>query len=177
MPGRRCVVEDHGNGKNDLGISIHNSPESGGVRLKWKSFMSMHQKDFDPVGKFDVCSEYFTKDCFLLAFPMKGIKRYLKRGIVPTIWKKFSETLSKRCLSPLVLHLFPHLPVTWFFQASLFNIHAINAMTIWTSQVVACVFILFYFLLIVNSKTGICAKLGICTELTRSQFPNLSTQA
>ena len=43
--------------------------------------MSMHQKDFDPVGKFDVRSEYFTKDCFLLAFPMKGIKRYLKRGM------------------------------------------------------------------------------------------------
>ena len=39
MPGRRCVLEDHGNDKNDLGISIHNSPESGGVRLKWKSFM------------------------------------------------------------------------------------------------------------------------------------------
>ena len=112
MPGRRCVLEDHGNDKNDLGISIHNSPESGGVRLKWKSFMSVYQKDFDPVGKFDLCSEYFTKDCFLLAFPMKGIKRYLKRGIVPTIWKKFSETLSKLCLSPLVLHLFPHLPVT-----------------------------------------------------------------
>ena len=35
MPGRRCVVQDCGNVKNDeLGISIHNSPDSGGVRLK-----------------------------------------------------------------------------------------------------------------------------------------------
>ena len=74
--------------------------------------MSMHQKDFDPVAKFDVCSEYFAKDCFPLAFPMKGIERYLKKEIVPAIWKKFSETLSKRGLSPLVLHLVPHLPVT-----------------------------------------------------------------
>ncbi|PFX24888.1 hypothetical protein AWC38_SpisGene10523 [Stylophora pistillata] len=38
MPGRRCVVQDCGNIKNDeLGISIHNSPDSGSVRLKWKS--------------------------------------------------------------------------------------------------------------------------------------------
>ncbi|CAH3183617.1 unnamed protein product [Porites lobata] len=37
MPGRRCV--NCGNVKNDeLGISIHNSPASGSVRLKWKNF-------------------------------------------------------------------------------------------------------------------------------------------
>ena len=43
MPGRRCVVQDCGNVKNDeLGISIHNSPDSGSVRLKWKRFVSIH---------------------------------------------------------------------------------------------------------------------------------------
>ena len=54
------------------------------------------------------------------------------------------------CLSPL--YLFPHLPVTWFFLASLFNIRVMNALTIWTSHIVACVFILFCFLLIVIVK-------------------------
>ena len=55
MPGRRCVVQDCGNVKNDeLGISIHNSPDSGSVRLKWKRFVSIHRKDFNTVGKFAV---------------------------------------------------------------------------------------------------------------------------
>ena len=59
MPGRRCVVQDCGNVKNDeLGISIHNSPDSGSVRLKWKRFISIHWKDFNPGGKFAVCSEH-----------------------------------------------------------------------------------------------------------------------
>ena len=94
MPGSRCVAQDCGNVKNDeLGISIHSSPDSGSVRvrLKWKRFVSIHRKDFNPVGKFAVCSEHFTKDCFSLAFPMKGMKRHLKKGKFPTIWKKSSE--------------------------------------------------------------------------------------
>ena len=97
MPGWRCVVQDCGNESNeDLGISVHNSPASGPVRSKWKRFVSMHRKNFNAVGKFAVCSEHFTVDCFTRAFPMKGIKRVLKPGSVPTIWKKPSETLSKR---------------------------------------------------------------------------------
>ena len=59
--------------------------------------MSMHQKDFDPMGKFDVCSEYFAKDCFPLAFPMKGIKRYLKRGIC--VLGVFCKGLFSACFS------------------------------------------------------------------------------
>ena len=91
-----CLV-DRGNVKNDeLGISIHNSPDLGSVRLKWKRFVSIHQKDFNPVGKFAVCSEHFTRDCFTLAFPMKDVKRNLKKGTFPTIWKKSSQTPSKR---------------------------------------------------------------------------------
>ena len=94
MPGRRCVVQDCGNVKNDeLGISIHNSPDSGSVRLKWKRFVSIHRKDFNTVGKFAVCSEHFTRDCFTLAFPMKDMKRNLKKGTFPTIWEKSSQTL------------------------------------------------------------------------------------
>ena len=76
---RRCVVEDHGNGKNDLGISTHNSPESGGVRLKWKSFMSMHQKDFDPVGKFGVLG-VFHKGLFSACFSNERHKKVFEEG-------------------------------------------------------------------------------------------------
>ena len=100
MLGRRCVVQDCGNVKDDeLGISIHNSPASGSVRLKWKSFLSMHRKNFNPVGKFAVCSEHFTRDCFTLAFPTKGMKRNLKERTFPTIWKKSSATLSRSAAS------------------------------------------------------------------------------
>ena len=52
MPGRRCVVQDCGNVKDDeLGISIHNSPDSGSVRLKWKRFVSIYSEGFQPSGK------------------------------------------------------------------------------------------------------------------------------
>ena len=72
IPGRHGVVQDCGNVKNDeMGISIHNSPASGSVRLKRKSFVSMQRKNFNPVGKFAVCSEHLTRDCFTLAFTMK----------------------------------------------------------------------------------------------------------
>ncbi|CAH3123122.1 unnamed protein product [Porites lobata] len=73
-----------------------NSPDSSSVRLKWKRFVSIHRKDFNTVGKFAVCSEHFTRDCYTLAFPMKGMKRNWKKGTFPTIWKKSSQTLSKR---------------------------------------------------------------------------------
>ena len=64
MPGRRCVVQDCGNIKNDeLGISIHNSPASGSVMLKWKSFVSMHRKNFNPVGQFAVSLNSAILDC------------------------------------------------------------------------------------------------------------------
>ena len=108
MPGHCCVVQECGNVKNDeLGISVHNSPASGSFRLKWKRFVSMHRQNFNPVGKFAVCSEHFTRDCFTLAFPIKGMNRHLKKGF-PTIWKKSSETLSKesrRSVSVITMYL------------------------------------------------------------------------
>ena len=102
MPGRRCVVQDRGNVKNDeLEISIHNSPDSGSVRLKWKRFVSIHRKNFNTRGKFAVCSEHFTRDCFTLAFSMKGMKKNLRKGTFPTIWKKSSQTLSNKAESTI----------------------------------------------------------------------------
>ena len=91
MPGWRCQVQDCDQGHNDeAGISIHNSPRGGSVRLKWKNFNP------GPVGKFPVCSDHFTNDCFTRAYPMKGLARRLKPGAVPTIWKKTSAPISQR---------------------------------------------------------------------------------
>ena len=99
MPGWRCQVQDCDQGHNDeAGISIHNSPRSGSVRLKWKNFVCLHRKNFNPgpVGKFPVCSDNFINDCFTRAYPMKGLARRLKPGAVPTIWKKTSAPISQR---------------------------------------------------------------------------------
>ena len=169
MPGRRCVVQDCGNVKNDeLGISIHNSPDSGSVRLKWKRFVSIHRKDFNPVGKFAVWSEHFTRDCFTLAFPMKDMKRSWRRGRFQPFGKNplkhYQSGVDDRwvklqCICAVLITIISfYFPIyLWhdFFLASLFNIRVMNALTIWTSHIVACVFILFCFLLIVIVKRAI----------------------
>ena len=156
MPGRRCVVHDCGNVKNDeLGISIHNSPASGSVMLKWKSFVSMHRKNFNPVGQFAVCSEHFTRDCFTLAFPMKGMKRNLKKRTFPTIWKKSSATLSKRSRRTVsgITYLISSFTCDIISSVIVFHdIRAMDAMTIWIVHIHTCVFILFCFFLIVKVK-------------------------
>ena len=92
MPGWRCQVKDCDQ------ISIHNSPRSGSVQLKWKNFVCLHRKNFNPgpVGKFPVCSDHFTNDCFTRAYPMKGLAKRLKPGTIPTIWKKTSAPISQR---------------------------------------------------------------------------------
>ena len=98
MPGRRCVVQDCGQlHVDEAGISICNSPNSGNVQARWKSFVCLHRKNFNPgpVGKFAVCSDHFENDCFTRAYPMKGIRR-LKLGSIPTIWKKTSGPVSER---------------------------------------------------------------------------------
>ena len=141
-----------------------NYPDSGSVRLKGKRFVSIHRKDFNTVGKFAVCSQHFTRDCFTLAFPMKEMKRNLKKGTFPIIWKKSSQTLSKRSrrsVSEITMYLrcayhhYIYFPIyLWhdFFWHRCSNIRVMNALTIWTSHIVACVFILFCFILIVIVK-------------------------
>ena len=61
MPASRCGVQDCNNGsKPREGFSLHNSPPSGNVLSSWKRFVSSHHKNFNPTGRFVVCSEHFT---------------------------------------------------------------------------------------------------------------------
>ena len=158
-----------------------NSPDSGSVRLKWKRFVSIHRKDFNTVGKFAVWSEHFTGDCFTLAFP-KDMKRSLKKGTFPTIWKKSSQTLSKRsrrsvseitmylrCAYHHYIILFPHLPVTWFFSGIVVQ-YSCNECSDYLDFAYCCMcFHTFLLSSLSYSKTG------ISPEWTWSQFPNSQT--
>ena len=91
MRGRRCVVKDYGKESIDEPeISVHNLPTSGCVYFKRKSFVCVHQKNFNPVGHSAVYSVHFTAERFTQAFSEKGAKKHLKLGSVPTIRKKTS---------------------------------------------------------------------------------------
>ena len=94
MPGHRCVVQDCGNIKNDeLGISIHNSPASGSVRLKWKSFVSMHWKNFNLVGKFAVLGA-FHKGLFYACISNERYEKEFEEGDVSNHLEKiFCNTI------------------------------------------------------------------------------------
>ena len=57
MRGWRSVVEEHGKESIDESeISIHSLPTSGYVYFKWKSFVCVHRKDFNPVGHCLLCA-------------------------------------------------------------------------------------------------------------------------
>jgi len=88
----RCVVQGCSNSSNPVaGISLHWSPANKGLYVKWKAFISLHRKNFNPKGRFMVCSEHFNKDCFKRLFHMEGNVRRLEPGsipTVPTVWRK-----------------------------------------------------------------------------------------
>ena len=90
MPHWLCVLEDCDNETNlDLGIPIHNSLTRSNTLLKWKRFVCLHRKYFNPQGVFRVCSLHFANKCFTRAFHIKETQRRLpKKGSVPTMWKK-----------------------------------------------------------------------------------------
>lgn len=97
MPPRRCVVQDCSQKSDkESGISVHTSPASGSVRVKWKRFVCMHRKNFDSKGTFGICSLDFTDDCFTRAVHVKGAERRLKPGSVPSIWRNTTVSLSDR---------------------------------------------------------------------------------
>ena len=84
MPASRCVVQDCDNGSNPReGISFHNSPPSGIVLSSWKRFVSSHHKNFNPTGRFAVCSELFTDDCFARFYHFGGSMKRLAQGAIP----------------------------------------------------------------------------------------------
>ena len=49
---------------------------------------SLHRKNFNPKGRFMVCSEHFNKDCFKRLFHMEGNAKRLEPRCIPTVWRK-----------------------------------------------------------------------------------------
>jgi len=97
MRGRCCVVKGYGKESIDESdISVHNLPTSGCVYFKRKSFVCVHQKNFNPVVHSAVYSVHFTAECFTQAFSENGTKKYLKLGSDPTVRKKTSAIISER---------------------------------------------------------------------------------
>ena len=47
---------------------------------KWKAFVCLHRKNFNPKGWFMICSEHFNEDCFKRLFHTKGNVRRLEPG-------------------------------------------------------------------------------------------------
>ena len=93
MPASRCVAQDYNNGSNPReGISLHNSPPSGSVLSSWKRFVSSHHKNFNPTGRFVVCSEHITDDCFARSYHVEGSMKRLVQGAIPSVWKKKLKT-------------------------------------------------------------------------------------
>lgn len=96
MPGRRCVVQDCGNVKNDeLGISIHNSPDSGSVRLKWKRFVSIYSEGFQPSGKICCVIGAFYKGLFYACFSDERHEKEFEEGDVSNHLEKILSNTIK----------------------------------------------------------------------------------
>ena len=96
-PSDRCVVQGCSNRSNvKAGISIHNSPIKPVHRAKWKKFLLLQRKNFNPDGRFVVCSDHFESSCFARQFHMEGSVRTLSPGSVPTIWKAREAPLTDR---------------------------------------------------------------------------------
>jgi len=77
----RCTVYGCNNIANlDDGISVHISPQQKSESDKWKRFVRLHRANFEPKGKFGVCSLHFKEDCFARAVYIKRQQRRLKQG-------------------------------------------------------------------------------------------------
>ena len=87
MPGRRCVVQGCNNTPNlEGGISVHISPKNKSARDKWARFVRTHRANFNPRGRFMVCSEHFAEECFERSLLIEGSQRTLRPGSIPSIW-------------------------------------------------------------------------------------------
>lgn len=87
MPSNRCVVQGCSNQSDPKnGISLHLSPTDKTECAKWKRFVDIHSANFEPQNRFVVCSKHFEGSCFERVMNVQGIKRFLIKGSVPTIW-------------------------------------------------------------------------------------------
>lgn len=96
MPSSRCAVQGCSNRSNTkAGISLHISPVVNSERAKWVNFVRIHRANFNPAGRFVVCSDHFGATSFERTFiGVDGVRR-LKPGACPSIWKK------KQAVSPI----------------------------------------------------------------------------
>ena len=90
MPSSRFVVQGCSNlSKPKTGISPHNFPVNPSfIRAQWKRFVSAHRANFNPPGRFDICLEHFTEDCFAGTIHVRGAMKCLQPSSLPTIWRK-----------------------------------------------------------------------------------------
>lgn len=98
---RRCVVYGCSSvAHKATGISVHTSPLKKADLNKWKRFVRAHRANFDPPGRFGVCSSHFDDKLFSRAVHIEGQQRRLQTGAIPTIWgierKENEQTSSDR---------------------------------------------------------------------------------
>jgi len=87
MPSR-CVVQDCNNkSKPKEGISLHISSTNKTKCAKWKKFVLLHRRNFNPEDRFVICSKHFEQSCFSRLHHEEGSLRRLLPGSIPTIWK------------------------------------------------------------------------------------------
>ena len=58
--------------------------------------MSPHRKTFNPTGRFVVCSEHITDDCFARSYHIRASMKRLVQGAIPSVWKKKLKTIYLR---------------------------------------------------------------------------------
>lgn len=108
MTGHRCVVQGCSNcADHASGISLHQCPVNRSEREKWMRFVRTRRANFNPTGRFVICSEHFSEDCFERSMHLDGSRRRILPGSVPTVRKKGLEkplsARSRRNVSPCLL--------------------------------------------------------------------------
>ena len=54
---------------------------------------SSHRKNFNPTGRFVVCSEHFTDDCFARSYHVGGSMKRIVQGAILSVRKKNMKTI------------------------------------------------------------------------------------
>ena len=65
---------------------MHISLKNKSARDKWARFVRTRRANFNPRGRFMVCSEHFAEECFKRGLHVEGSQRTLRPGSVPSIW-------------------------------------------------------------------------------------------
>ena len=106
MPASRCAVQDCHNKYNPKEqISLHNSPQNKILCAKWKKFVSLHERNLSPEGRFIICTKHFEDSCFSKTLHVQGSLRRLIQGSV-------LHVLTQRH-SPFARHIYTHLGVSY----------------------------------------------------------------